>query len=303
MNPNTRRDANGLTPSLRIGELGRRVGVRPETLRAWERRYGLLEPARTPNGYRLYSAADEARVRSMVAWLARGRSAAEAAELARGRPPLAERTERPVLASAGERLIEAIQAFDDESAHRVLDHALARFSLATVLSGIVLPVLAEVGDRWVRGEATIGQEHFCTELLRGRLLALARAWGGGSGPLALLACPPDERHDLGLVCFGLVLRESGWRIAFLGPDTPMPTLDDAADRLDPEAIVITAVVPDRLERVRRELAAIAERHSLSIAGAGANPEMARSIGAVHLVGRPVEAARWLAGEASPRQPT
>src|SRR6188768_2775827 len=75
--------------TLRIGELARRSGVSVDLLRAWERRYALLQPARTPGGYRLYSAEDEARVRSMQAHLAQGLSAAEAARLARDRRPAA----------------------------------------------------------------------------------------------------------------------------------------------------------------------------------------------------------------------
>jgi DNA-binding transcriptional MerR regulator len=328
--------ANGQTPRLRIGALGRRVGVRPETLRAWERRYALLEPARTSSGYRLYSDADEERVRAMLGWLARGVSAAEAAKLAREHPQLAERTgsgapeagptapqdrapevagapkeagagahapapaDPPVLASAVSGLVAALEGFDDEAAHAILDRFLARLSLATVLAELVLPALDEVGDRWARGEVTIAQEHFCSELLRGRLLALARGWGGGGGPLALLACPPHERHDLGLVAFGLVLRERGWRVAFLGADTPTETLGDAAERLQPDAVVVAAVEPARFEQARAALRDLAERCPLLVAGAGANPEVARAMGAAHLAGAPVDAAGWLAEQAATR---
>src|SRR5512138_3294882 len=82
-------------PVLRIGELGRRVGVSAHLLRAWERRYGLLQPQRAAGGYRLYSAADEARVRRMLAHLAAGLSAAEAARAALEEEP-----------TAGPRLLE-----------------------------------------------------------------------------------------------------------------------------------------------------------------------------------------------------
>ena len=74
------------------------------------------------------------------------------------------------------------------------------------------------------GDASIAQEHFASALLRGRLLGLARGWGTGSGPLGLLACFPGDQHDLGLLCFGLALRGQGWRITFLGPDTPLATI-------------------------------------------------------------------------------
>jgi MerR family transcriptional regulator, light-induced transcriptional regulator len=327
------RHADGL---VRIGELSRRVGVRPETLRAWERRYGLLEPGRSGGGYRLYSADDEARVRAMTALLARGISAAEAAKLAREAPkvagesgpgateagraasltgavlavPLAPEVagagtsvsasvDRPVMNEAREQVLAALSGFDEQEANAILDRVLGRFTLEATLTGLVLPLLAEVGERWRSKQLTIAQEHFCTEILRARLLAIGRGWGGGSGPLALLACPPEERHDLGLIAFGLSLRQNGWRVAFLGPDTPIETVADAADRLDPAAVVVAAIDSLRFERTRATLRRIADRHALLVAGAGANPEVARSLGAAHLAGDPVEAARWVAREASP----
>src|SRR3954468_22737796 len=100
--------------TLRIGELARRSGVSADLLRAWERRYALLEPSRTAGGYRLYSDDDEARVRSMQAHLARGLSAAEAARLARERPAAAPRDGAP--ADLAQALWSALDGFDDAGA-------------------------------------------------------------------------------------------------------------------------------------------------------------------------------------------
>ena len=107
-------------------------------------------------------------------------------------------------------------------------------------------------------------------MLRGRLLGLARDWGQGGGPLTLLACPPGELHDLGLICFGLALRARGWRIAFLGTDTPIDTLTQTADHLHPELVVLTTTTPQRLSRVRSELRRLSETTRLAVAGAGTN---------------------------------
>jgi DNA-binding transcriptional MerR regulator len=190
-------------PTLRIGELSRRVGVSPELLRAWERRYGLLEPARTDGGLRLYSVGDVRRVRAMQAHLQSGLSAAEAARLARsGGGAAAERAEQPVLRDTRE-LRAALDGLDAQGAHLVMDRVLGRYTLETVLGSVVLPYLRDLGDRWERGEASVVQEHFASNLLRGRLLALARGWERGAGPAALLACAPGEQHDLPLILFGL----------------------------------------------------------------------------------------------------
>ena len=168
---------------LRIGEFARRVGVAPELLRAWESRYGLTRPVRSPGGFRLYTAADAARVERMRQGLDQGLSAAEAASAALED----ERPSDGMLEDLAARLSTAISRYDEAATHSVLDDSLAVFGLEKTLRHVVLPTLTEVGDGWKRGEIEISQEHFASNLIRGRLLALTRFWGRGTGPLALLA--------------------------------------------------------------------------------------------------------------------
>ena len=90
-----------------------------------------------------------------------------------------------------------LDAFDEPSAQAVFDRLVSDLSLTAVLRDIVLPYLAELGDRWQRGTASIAQEHFATNIIRGRLAGLARGWGGGHGPRAILACPPGRAARYG----------------------------------------------------------------------------------------------------------
>ncbi len=285
-------------PRLRIGELSRRTGVRADTLRAWERRYGLLRPERTEGGFRLYGSADEARVRAMRARIEAGVSAAEAARLTVSSAPAAEAagdgvTEGEPLTASADALRVALEAFDDSGANAVLDEALSRVTLETVAEGVVLPTMRQIGNRWESGEISVAQEHFATGVIRGRLLSVARNWGAGTGPLALLACPPGESHDLGLISFGLVLHSRGWRITYLGPDTPIDTVSQAVGDLHPDAIVLAALDPAPFESAAQELSALASGGRLLIAGAGASPELAQRLGARVLDEDPVGAARQL----------
>jgi MerR family transcriptional regulator, light-induced transcriptional regulator len=273
---------------LRIGELSRRVGVSPEVLRAWERRYGVLRPSRTDGGFRLYTTADEARVRRMLALLQQGLSPAVAARTATVEDggPSAD-TPADTLRQA---LADALDRFDEAAANRAFDRALGTLTLDGLLQDIVLPYLAELGDRWSTGRVSIAQEHFASNVIRGRLLGLARDWGQGGGPLALLACPPGEQHDLGLICFGLALRGRGWRVAFLGADTPVETLVRTAAGLHPDLVVLTATRPQRFSRVRSELRALGDVTRLAVAGAGATEALAASVRAELLDGDPVSQA-------------
>lgn len=316
---------------MRIGELSRRVGVSPETLRAWERRYDLPCPLRAESGYRLYSAEDEARVRELTRLRAGGVATAEAARLAREDPHLREQAgpgavaaghaapsqagarvagravpreegagasasvplRGPVRADRAERLRAAFERFDEGEAHAILDQAASELPLSGLVEEVVLPALRDVGERWERGEVTPAQEHFASNVVRGRLLGLSRGWGAGSGPVAILACPSGERHDLALIAFGLLLRERGWRIVFLGQDTPAFTIAESSELLEPDAIVIAALDARKLRAVDAELEALAASFAVYIAGAGASRRLARRLGAVQLEGEPTHAAGTL----------
>jgi MerR family transcriptional regulator, light-induced transcriptional regulator len=249
---------------LRIGELSRRSGVSPELLRAWERRYGLLQPERTTGGLRLYSAADLERVREMQRHIGDGVAAREAADLAKQPRARTSRDTTGAPEAARADLARATEAFDETAAQALIDELLARTTIDTLLSDIVIPFLHELGDRWERGEVSIAQEHFASNLLRGRLLGLARGWGRGTGPRALLACPEGEHHDLGLIAFGLALRERGWRIEYLGSNTPVTSIAEAAEAIEPELLVLSAVTPEPLERLPPMTA-----RWVAVAGAGA----------------------------------
>jgi DNA-binding transcriptional MerR regulator len=255
---------------LRIGELSRRSGVSPELLRAWERRYGLLDPVRSSGGLRLYSLDQLARVRRMQENLAQGLAAAEAAALAR-RDEVAAGAPGPALEidTARAELADALAAFDEPRAQAILDRLLALATVDSVVSDIALPYLNELGSRWESGRASIAQEHFASSVLRGRLLGLARGWGRGLGPRIVLATPPDEFHDLGLIAFGVLLRARGWRVAYLGANTPIDSIVEAAAALEPQFVVLAAVSGRRFTSNAEPLRELARAQRLALGGDGA----------------------------------
>jgi len=276
--------------ALRIGEFARRVGVAPELLRAWERRYGLTRPVRSPGGFRLYTAADAARVERMRRGLDAGLSAAEAARAALD----VERPSEGLTEDAAARLLAAIRGYDEVAANSVLDESLVAFGLEQVVREVVLPTLKQVGDGWERGDIQISHEHFASNLIRGRLLALARFWGRGTGPLALLACAPGEAHDLTLIAFALILRSHSWRILFLGADTPISTLAQAAETTRPALTVVSSFDPSLLEAQAAPLGRLARHTALALAGPGATDELCARLGARRLDGDLVAAADEIA---------
>jgi DNA-binding transcriptional MerR regulator/methylmalonyl-CoA mutase cobalamin-binding subunit len=281
---------------LRIGALSKRAGVSEHVLRAWETRYGLLAPTRSPSGYRLYSDSDVRRVQRMRSFLAQGLSAAEAA-----RAVLAERSTaaadpvsvRKAEAGGVATLRSALDDLDERAAHHVLDELFGALTIEAVIRDVLIPYLHELGDRWGRGEVTVGQEHFASNLIRSRLAGLAPGWGGGQGPRALLACPPGELHDIALLSFGLVLRRSGWRVIYLGSDCPMADVQRAAAEQQPDLVMLSAADPERFEQARSDLTELARGWTVALAGPGASTELAAAVGAQYVDADPVTAAeQW-----------
>jgi len=290
--------------SLRIGELARRVGMSPVLIRAWERRYGVLAPARSDGGYRLYSERDQVRLERIREHLDAGLSTAQAA--ARGltevplEPPVGNPSARPAatmeLSAIADALLPMLERFDESAAQILLDDALARDGLDAVVRGVVLPCLREVGRRWQFGELTTGQEHFVSSVIQGRLLSLARGWDQGDGPIAVLACPAGERHALGLICFGLALRQHGWRIVYLGADTPIASIQAVSRSVGGRVVVLAATHLQAFVGVADGVRQLAQHHRVAVGGAGASATLARRLGLVHLDGDPISAAAHLAQE-------
>ncbi len=242
-------------PALRIGEVSRRTGVGVPTLRAWERRYGLLSPARTDGGHRLYRERDVAHVRAMQRLLDDGWSAGAAARQVLREPPAATgpvapeptAADREAAAVLVTRLEDAIDAFDAGAADEALDDVLARLEVPRALDEVVLPVLRRVGDGWEDDPRVIAREHFATNTLRPRLQRLLRTSGRRGTRTLLAAAPEHEEHDLGLLAGAVVAAGAGWGVHYLGPRTPVEAMQRAVADLRPDVVLIGAVSRDPAE--------------------------------------------------------
>jgi MerR family transcriptional regulator, light-induced transcriptional regulator len=290
---NSQPTPNAGTGYLRIGQLAKRTGVSPELLRAWEQRYGLLQPTRTTGGFRLYSAADEARVQRMQGLVADGLAAAQAARLvlSDGEPP--PPTASPpatTLENATDTLTASLDRLEEQAANTALDRLFATYTVETVLQEVILPYLHRLGERWAAGEVSVAQEHFASNLIRGRLLGLAQGWGQGWGPAAILACVPGEQHELGLLVFGVALHRRGWRITYLGTDSPIDAVADTAQSLAPTVVVLLSINPQGFLDHAREIEKLTNQVPVMIAGPGATPEVAQHTQTQLLDHDPVSAA-------------
>ena len=161
----------------------------------------------------------------------------------------------------------ALERFDSEPAEAHLQRLSRIFTPGVILRDVVLPFLREVGERWECGEATIAQEHFASCFLESWMLGRARGWGRAGARRAVLACIPGEHHALGLIAFGVALRELNWSITFLGRDTPVGSVRRAAEAVEPDAVVLAGVMPEALAIASDDIAGLAADRTVLLGGA------------------------------------
>ena len=197
------------------------------------------------------------------------------------------------------QLRRALDDLDEPAAQAVLDRLFADFTVETTLQQVLLPYLRELGDRWANGAIGVATEHFASNLLRARLASLARGWGQGRGPCAVLACPPGELHDLPLLVFGVALHRNGWRIVYLGADTPLADLARTVEEKHPGVVILAAITPQRFQESIPDLTSLARIAPLRLAGAGATAGVADTVGATVLAGDPITEAQRLTPQGEP----
>ncbi|MEP7286290.1 MAG: MerR family transcriptional regulator [Chloroflexota bacterium] len=228
------------------------------TLRAWERRYLLMEPKRTTSGYRLYSERDVALLHwvrnQMNEGLTISRVVAKLDSLRASNEPIwIEIEEKPIvlrheLALPPRDLVaplyQALIALDEYSAGKIIEQAFALYAMQTVSVEIIRPVLVEIGEAWHRGDILIATEHFASTYLRGRLLVMLQAYiPRPDMPMIFVGCAPSELHEGGALIFALMLRQQGYNVIYLGQDVPIDDIVKAAQDKHPAMICMAATSP------------------------------------------------------------
>jgi methanogenic corrinoid protein MtbC1 len=238
------------------------TGIPADTFRAWERRHGLPNPARTAGNHRLYSERDIGIVRMLKQMTDEGVSISRAVAIARRRletvfaaETSAENgSDQDCLGDLRDRLVAAFIRFSTSDANRTVEEALALFGPETVALDIIQPALVDMGQRWERGEVCVAMEHFATSWCMHKLAALFNASQPERGrPTVLASCVEGEMHELGLMITAVVLSRAGFRVVYLGANMPAAELIEAVRRVEPDAVVLAAPTQPSVDPLREAI--------------------------------------------------
>jgi len=219
------------------------TGVNPVTLRAWERRYGLIKPARTPKGHRLYTDKDIELVTRILRLLDRGISISQVSNSLRAdisKPAeTPQQTTDPWITYRG-RAIDAIVRFDENHLDNLYNQVLALYPINIVTEQLLIPVLIDLGERWMNTDGSIAEEHFFGAFMRNKLGARFHHRNKRTtGTKLLVCCLPDEHHEIGVMLFSLAAHDHGFRLVYLGPNMPLGELAQTARHADCDGIVLS----------------------------------------------------------------
>jgi len=268
-------------PTYRIHKAAELSGVRVDLIRAWERRYKVLTPKRTGSGYRVYTARDVALLKRLKQLTEQGVSISEAAgmlpqllaELDAALPVPSQEGSAPRTEAWQREVLAAAEAMDQGRVLAVLDEVLTTLPPLRAFEEVLVPLLHEVGARWYAGKLTVGQEHLVTQAVRARLMILLHMAPQQGGRRALLACFPEEQHEVGLLGAALRLRQAGWNVTVLGPRVPAEEVVRMATALDVDLVGLSLVTemgaPSFTETVSTILKGIPRKTVLWLGGAAA----------------------------------
>jgi len=272
-----RRGAAAAEPApglLRIHAVARATGISPHALRIWERRYGTMASQRSAAGYRLYTSDDLDRIRLIKELLDQGHAIGDIAGLTtselsgiRRHAPLTTRAsspETPVLDSARERFLAAVDRLDPGEAERALSAAGLAVEPFTLVTEVIAPLLVQIGEAWRAGRITVAHEHAASAAVRGHLAELLRhARADRAARLFVCTTPEGEQHELGVMMAAVVLANAGARAVYLGPSLPAPDIAYAVRQARAAAVVLSTLALEPLD-ARRELARIRRAVPLAV---------------------------------------
>jgi DNA-binding transcriptional MerR regulator len=247
-----------------IKAVAQATGLTVETLRAWERRYGVVSPVRDASGRRVYRPEDVLRLRRLREATERGHPISRLAPLSEERlsallnAPEDQRA-RGTADAFVERILEAASQFRAADCEQTMTLAVAMLPPQRLVSEVLQPLLREVGERWHRGEFAISQERLVSKVVSRHVRLMLDAYDRAARrETVLFATLPGERHELGLLMSAMLCASHGFKVHYLGADLPASEIARFAREVGASVVALSVVLRERIEELPAELAVLAD---------------------------------------------
>lgn len=219
--------------TYKIDHVARLTGLSKHVIRSWERRFDLLKPIRGENRYRMYSREDVELLNYLKDQLEEGFAIGELASLGReGLFAQMQNNKENVEVSAEnslkhimDALLSAILPLDRNRFIRLFNESSALLPFDEVFFKIFIPLQRKIGDLWHEGKIGVGEEHFVSNHIRQKFLSvLNQIPVSNQGPKVVIACLPNDYHELAAWIGAYQCAMNGGQVFYLGANMPVKEL-------------------------------------------------------------------------------
>ncbi|MDM5316077.1 MerR family transcriptional regulator [Fictibacillus sp. b24] len=257
-----------------IKAVSKMLGIQAGTLRAWERRYSIVQPKRNEAGHRLYTDEQVYILKWLVNKVNQGFTISQAVDVAQNgelykeaAPFAAENTDRA--AEMSNMILEALLTFQEKKANDLLSQAFSMYNLEKVIIDILGTLLVRVGHLWEEQKITVAHEHFTSSFLRSKIGQLIQ-WLPSDPylPKVIAACGLDEEHELGLLMFTLFLRRKGFEVIYLGHGIPKEDFEVVIKEVEPKMVFFSCTIVNNSTKTLRWVNGLKEQFPNTAFGVG-----------------------------------
>ncbi|WP_110112997.1 B12-binding domain-containing protein [Bacillus sp. CGMCC 1.16541] len=232
-----------------IKAISNMVDIQPGTLRAWERRYHILNPVRNESGHRLYTDEDFKKLKWLTEKVNSGFTISQAVSLLETESTSVEEDENHGTVDSPqkikEELLRALLSFEESKAQDLISHAFSLYAVEKVIMDILGSALVQIGDMWEKGQITSAHEHYASQLLKARISMIFYSLpSSGLLPKTIAVCGPGETHEVGLLIFTFFLRRKGFEVIYLGSSIEEKDLPLIVKEVNPTFLFMSCTMPD-----------------------------------------------------------
>ncbi|MFC7370484.1 MerR family transcriptional regulator [Fictibacillus iocasae] len=257
-----------------IKAVSKLLGIQAGTLRAWERRYAIVQPKRNEAGHRLYTDEQIYILKWLINKVNKGFTISQAVDLAQSgelykEPALSQSDAEDQASRLSEEILNALLTFQEKKAQDLLSQAFSMYTIEKVVIDILGSLLVKIGHLWEEKKITVAHEHYASSYIRVKIGQILHSFSVDPYlPRVMAFCGPGEQHELGLLIFTLYLRRRGFEVIYLGQNIPERDLEEVIMQAGPKFVFVSCTIEQYVHKTMNWLLSLEKKFPESVFGAG-----------------------------------